>query len=72
MAKKLTNMIEYNLKGELVELEENIIKTQVIKKDNTEEDTVDLNEMLGDIQKFCEENIEKNIEMKFSLKVTEE
>ncbi|WP_291566942.1 MULTISPECIES: hypothetical protein [unclassified Clostridium] len=72
MAKKLTNMIEYALKGELAELENGIIRTEIRKKDITEEDSVDIGEMVADINKFCNENKNKNIEMKFSIKVIEE
>lgn len=72
MAKKIINSIEYALKGELVELADNIVKTQIIKKEETIEDTVDLSEMLADIDTFCKANTDKNVEFKFSLKVTEE
>lgn len=72
MAKKFTNMIEYGLKGELIELEESIIKTQVVKTNTVETDTVNLNEMLIDIHQFCNDNKEKNIEMKLLMKVVEE
>lgn len=72
MAKKLTNMIEYGLKGELVELENGIIKAEIVKKDIIEEDTVDIGEMVTDINKFCNDNKNKKIEMKFLIKIMEE
>ena len=70
--KKLTNIVEYGVKGELVSLEENIITSQVIKKDETIEDSVDFNELLASVQTFCDENLGKEIEMKFSIKVVQE
>jgi len=70
--KKVINSVEFNTKGELVSLEENIITTQIVKKDDVIEDTIDLNELLAEITKFCEANVGKNIEGKFLLRVTQE
>ena len=70
--KKVINSIEFNTKGELVGLEENIITTQVTKKDEVIEDTIHLNELLEEIQKFCDDNAGKNVEGKFLMRVTEE
>ena len=70
--KKIINSVEYATKGELLSLEENVITTFITKKDEDIEDTVDLNELLEEITKFCKDNIGKNIEGKFLLRVTEE
>jgi hypothetical protein len=70
--KKTTNMIEYNLKGEVVNADEETILTQVTKKDSVEEDSLDLEAFVKDIVDFCITNKEKNIELKMSLKVVEE
>jgi hypothetical protein len=70
--KKAINSIEYSLKGELYEFTDPIIKTQIVSKNDTKEDEVNLEEFLKDIIDFCNANMNKNIEMKFSIKVTEE
>ncbi len=66
--KKTTNMLEYLLKGELVSCEDQVMLTQVVKKDDVVEDSLDLQTFVQDIVKFCTANIGKNIELKFSLK----
>ena len=70
--KKIINSVEYNTKGELLSLEENVITTFVTKKDEEIQDTVDLNELIAEITRFCEANIGKSVEAKFLMRVTEE
>ena len=70
--KKVINSIEFNTKGELLSLEENVIATFITKKDETIEDTINLNELIAEITTFCEANIGKSIEAKFLMRVTEE
>lgn len=68
MAKKLTNILEYSAKGEIVSLEDEVLITKVIKKDEEIEDNLDLATFKQDIEDFCQANIGKQIEFKFSIK----
>lgn len=70
--KKDTNMTEWIVKGELYEIGENYFKTQIIKKDSTEEDMQDLTDFMEGILAFCNQNEGKNIEFKASIKVVDE
>lgn len=69
--KKITNTLEYTLKGEIVNADEETILTQVTKKDSVEEDVLDLEAFKKDIVDFCTANIGKEVELKFSLKKIE-
>jgi hypothetical protein len=71
--KKETSMIEYVLKGELANDagRDDIIITELVKKDNVEVDEIDLAEMIESLKEFREDNDGKNIEFKVSFKVVE-
>ena len=70
--KQIVNAVNYKLAGEVIQADENVIVTQLIKKDVPVEDRIDLQEFLSDIEGFCEANMNKTISLTFSLKVTEE
>ena len=69
--KKVSNAIEYKLKGLVTEATEKEIKVEITKKDSTEEDKLDVQEFCNAIVEFCKENMDKNIELVCSIKKTE-
>jgi hypothetical protein len=71
--KKETMMIEYVLKGELSNEPDanDMLITEIVKKDNIEVDKVNLEEMIESIKNFRDVSEGKNIEFKVSFKVVE-
>ena len=65
--KKVTNSVEYTLKGELIGFESGIM--EALKKDA--QDEVDMNEVFECLKEFCLQNIGKEIDFKLVLKLAE-
>lgn len=69
--KKEKNIIEYSLKGMLTEFDDTTILVTQKKGKEVIEDRLDIQELLADIRKFVEANMEKNIEFNCSMKLEE-
>lgn len=69
--KELLSQVKFSTKGELVEFNDNTIKTQIQKKNDVVEEEIDLTEFLADVTTFCNNNMGKNIEAQIIVKCIE-
>ena len=65
---KNINQIEHSCKGKLIGFQDNIV--EVLNEKNEVTDTVDINEFLENMIKFCNDNREENVEIKLIAKAT--
>ena len=66
--KEVKNSVAFSLKGELVSFDGGVLTT-IGKKD--EEDSIDFSELVEDIKKFAEQNINKGVVVSFVATATE-
>lgn len=70
--KKNTNQLEYSLKGIAQEIEGSVVSTEIVRKDDVITDSIDLDVFIDDIKTFFNSTVNRNIELKFVLKVVDE
>jgi predicted esterase YcpF (UPF0227 family) len=65
--KERTNILSYKQKGELIASANKVIET--VKKE--EHDFTNLDKFIEDVEKFCAENMNKTIDVNFTIKCVE-
>lgn len=70
--KKLSNSVVFEAKGLLTNYANGLLEVTKIKSNGDDEiDEIDFNDLLLSLKKFCEENIEKDVVVKFSAVATD-
>lgn len=69
--KKDNREIIYETKGKVSSFQDGILNTMVIGKNTTKTDSINLNEMMDDIEKLIKSVGQNDIEFKLSVKKTD-